>query len=234
MCKVLILHHPVKHNSVYNNQPKQMFLESSSMMKARQDVYTAVLKTGNALSCKTLPAELFNDCSVCSWHPHDWLDSWKHFWDLKLENEGGNLFSTLPSMGKWSHSCCDVGNYNICFFSTLGFNKSVCIHWKRVIVALFCRLHRSRWGNYHFCGLWLWRYVSVQCLLSVFFLAPWSVNVFLTLNFTASIIYRFFSLSVTYGIFALWFSLNKMYVIKVSVSFDTDQIEREEPHHCML
>ena len=54
------------------------------------------------------------------------------------------------------------------------------------------------------------------------------------LNFKASVIYRFFSLSVTYGIFALWFSLNKMYVIKVSVSFDTDQIEREEPHHCML
>ena len=76
-----------------------------------------------------------------------------------------------------------------------------------------------------FCGLWLWRYVSVQCLLSVVFLALWFVNVFLTLNFTASIIYRFFSLSVTYGIFALWFSLNKMYVIKVSVSFDTDQIE---------
>ena len=50
-------------------------------------------------------------------------------------------------------------------------------------------------------------------------------NVFLTLNFTASIIYRFFSLSVTYGIFALWFSLNKIYVIKFSVSFDTDQIE---------
>ena len=44
MCKVLILHQPVKHNSVYNNQQKQMFLESSSIMKARQDVYTAVLR----------------------------------------------------------------------------------------------------------------------------------------------------------------------------------------------
>ena len=46
MCKVLILHHPVKHDSVYNNQQKQMFLESSSIMKARQDGHTAVLKTG--------------------------------------------------------------------------------------------------------------------------------------------------------------------------------------------
>lgn len=111
------------------------------------------------------------------------------------------------------------------FAQRWGFNKFVWIYWKRVVVALFRRFHRSRWGNYHCCGLWLWRYVSVQCLPSVVFLALWFVNVFLTLNFTASIIYRFFSLSVTYGIFALWFSLNKMYVIKFSVSFDTDQIE---------
>ena len=123
---------------------------------------------------------------------------------------------------------------NIFFSQRWGFNNFVWIYWKRVVVALFRRFHRSRWGNYHCCGLWLLRYVTVQCLLSVVFLALWFVNVFLTLNFTASIIYRFFSLSVTYGIFALWFSLNKMYVIKVSVSFDTDQIEREEPHHCML
>ena len=27
---------------------------------------------------------------VCSWDPHDWLDSRRHFWDLKLENEGSN------------------------------------------------------------------------------------------------------------------------------------------------
>ena len=114
----------------------------------------------------------------------------------------------------------------IFFFSQRwGFNNFVWIYWKRVVVALFRRFHRSRWGNYHCCGLWLLRYVTVQCLLSVVFLALWFVNVFLTLNFTASIIYRFFSLSVTCGIFALWFSLNKMYVIKFSVSFHTDQIE---------
>lgn len=27
-----------------------------------------------------------------------------------------NLFSTLPSMGEWSHSCCDVGNCQHLFF----------------------------------------------------------------------------------------------------------------------
>ena len=87
---------------------------------------------------------------------------------------------------------------------------------------------RSRWGNLYFWGPWLWWYVSVQCLLSVVFLTLWFVNIFLTLNFKASIIYRFFSLSVTCGIFALWFSLNQMFVIK-SVSFDTDRVERTTP-----
>ena len=55
-----------------------------------------------------------------------------------------------------------------------------------------------------------------------------------TLNFKASVIYRFFSLSVTYGIFALWFSLNQMFLIKFSVSFDTDQVERTTPSHVTI
>ena len=112
------------------------------------------------------------------------------------------------------------------FSQRWGFNNFIWILQERVIVAFFHRLHRSRLRNLHFCGLWLWRYVSVQCLLSVVFLALWFVNFFLTLNFKASIIYRFFSLSVTCGIFAVWFSLNQMFVIKFSVSFDTDQVER--------
>ena len=93
---------------------------------------------------------------------------------------------------------------NISAFSQRwGFNNFVWILQERVIVAFFHRLHRSRLRNLHFCGLWLWRYVSVQCLLSVVFLALWFVNFFLTLNFKASIIYRFFSLSVTCGY--LWY-----------------------------
>ena len=116
---------------------------------------------------------------------------------------------------------------NISAFSQRwGFNNFVWVLQEGVIVAFFHRLHRSRLRNLHFCGLWLWRYVSVQCLLSLVFLALWFVNFFLTLNFKASIIYRFFSLSVTCGIFAVWFSLNQMFVIKFSVSFDTDQVER--------
>ena len=89
------------------------------------------------------------------------------------------------------------------FSQRWGFNNFVWILQERVIVAFFHRLHRSRLRNLHFCGLWLWRYVSVQCLLSVVFLALWFVNFFLTLNFKASIIYRFFSLLVTCGY--LWY-----------------------------
>ena len=78
--------------------------------------------------------------------------------------------------------------------------------------------------------------MSVQCLLSVVFLASYMIrkHVFLALNFKASIIYRFFSLSVTHGIFALWFSLNQMFVIKFSVSFDTVQAERTTPSHVVI
>ena len=78
--------------------------------------------------------------------------------------------------------------------------------------------------------------MSVQCLPSVVFLALYMIrkHVFLTLNFKASIIYRFFSLSVTHGIFALWFSLNQMFVIKFSVSFDTVQVERTTPSHVII
>ena len=41
---------------------------------------------------KTL-AELFNDCSSLSVpETPSWLDTWRNLWDLKPENEGGNLF----------------------------------------------------------------------------------------------------------------------------------------------
>ena len=143
------------------------------------------------------------------------------------------LLSTLPSIGKWNNTellwCRKLPIF--AFSQRWGFNYFVCILQQRVVIALFRRLHRSRRGNLHFCGLWLWRYASVQFLLSVVFLALYMIrkNVFLTLNFKASIIYRFFSLSVTHGIFALWFSLNQMFVIKFSVSFDTVQVERTTP-----
>ena len=37
---------------------------------------------------------------------------------------------------------------------------------------------------------------------------------------------------VTYGIFALWLSLNQMFVIKFSVSFDTDQSRKNQAIAC--
>ena len=138
------------------------------------------------------------------------LSSWFRFFIFFLTNH--NLLLQLLWCWKLPISA---------FSQRWGFNNFIWILQERVIVAFFHRLHRSRLRNLHFCGLWLWRYVSVQCLLSVVFLALWFVNFFLTLNFKASIIYRFFSLSVTCGIFALWFSLNQMFVIKFS-----DQVER--------
>ena len=48
-------------------------------------------------------------------------------------------------------------------------------------------------------------------------------KLFSHLSFKASI--------VTCGIFALWFSLNQMFVIKFSVSFDTERVERTTPSH---
>ena len=78
-------------------------------------------------------------------------------------------------------------------------------------------------GTVKLALLWLvtlaimWAY-NVYCLL--FFLHYDSRLV----SFTDSFHYRL--LGVTYGIFALWFSLNQMFVIKFSVSFDTDQVER--------
>ena len=67
-------------------------------------------------------------------------------------------------------------------------------------------------------------------MLSVVFLALGYVTFFSLLtsrlvSFTDSFHY------VTYGIFALWFSLNQKFVIKFSVSFDTDQVERTRPSH---
>ena len=75
--------------------------------------------------------------------------------------------------------------------------------------------------------------MSVQCLLSFVFLALRYENFFVTLNFKASIIYRFFSICYLciLALCCLRFSLNQKFVIKFSVSFDTDQVERTRPLH---
>ena len=94
---------------------------------------------------KTL-AELFNDCSSLSVpETPSWLDSWRNLWDLKPENEGGNLFSfdaVLEPQLLW----CRKLPTAICFFSKFYLD----ILQERVVVALLRRLHRSRWGNLYF------------------------------------------------------------------------------------
>ena len=61
-----------------------------------------------------------------SWDPHDWLDSWRNFWDFNLRMKEENCFlSSLPPMAEWNYSCCDVGNcQHLLFISTgRGLNK---------------------------------------------------------------------------------------------------------------
>ena len=115
-----------------------MFLELSSIMKARQEVYGCFEMSRTLQAAKDERHYLLSCLRVfiivCSWQPHDWLDSWRNFWDLKLENEGGNCFSfKLPSMGEWSHSCCYVGNCQyLLFLSTSLFG-----YFKRESSSLF-------------------------------------------------------------------------------------------------
>ena len=136
---------------------------------------------------------------------------------------------TLPSMGEWSHSCCDVGN---CQY-LLGFHYFI---WPtaRVIVALL------RWIGFivvvkdiyssvaRDIGDMLWTYnlCFFFSFLAVVFLAQWFVNFFLTF-FKASTSYGYFHY-VSYGIFAHWFSLDQMF--KFSVSFATE-VEKNRPSH---
>ena len=139
---------------------------------------------------------------------------------------------TLPSSGELSHSCCDVENCQYLLFLITSFG-----YCKRVIVALLHWLHRSRWGNLYLCGLWLlWWYLSIQC----FFFSACQLLFFLYYESST-----FFSLTsrllpamdcfhyVAYGIFALWFSLNQMFVIKFSVSFAT-VVKRTRPSYVFI
>ena len=136
------------------------------------------------------------------------------------------FLSTLPLMGELSHSNWDVGNCQyLLFLSTEVLIISFELVWillERVVIALFRPLHRSRWENLHFCGLWVWRYVRVKCFLS------FCTIYILTLNFKASLIYRFFSLSVTSSFGLVWTRC------LFSVSFHTDQVERTTPSHFII
>ena len=67
---ILYGHQPVKDNSVYNNQQKQVFLNSSSIMRARrlQEVYCRFEIRGTLRTAKDEGHVLrfINDCSSLS------------------------------------------------------------------------------------------------------------------------------------------------------------------------
>ena len=144
---------------------------------------------------KTL-AELFNDCSSLSVpETPSWLDSWRNLWDLKPENEGGNLFPFDAAIDErvepqllW---CRKLPIFAFSHFF-------IWILQERVIVALLRGLHRSRWGK----SILLWPVTlaisertmfAFFILLTVVFLALWFVNFFLT----------YFKASTSYGLLSL-------------------------------
>ena len=113
---------------------------------------------------KTL-AELFNDCSSLSVRETpSQLESWRNFWGLQPENEGGNLFSFDASINGWLEPRllwrwklpvlikCKFLHFLSAEVFIISF--SLGLLQERVIVALLRRLHRSRWaGNLYICGL---------------------------------------------------------------------------------
>ena len=154
-----------------------MFLELSSIMKARQEVY-GCFEMSRTLQAAKDERHYLLSCLTTVHHclflrPPDWLDSWRNFSDLKLENEGGKFVLNAAIDGRVEPQLLLCRKLPIFAFSQ---HKFVWILQERVVVALLRRPHRSCWGNLHFFCVWLWRYVSIQCLLSVVFLALWFVN----------------------------------------------------------
>ena len=92
--------------------------------------------TSSSQRWKTL-AELFNNCSSLSAVPEtpSWLDSWRNLWDLKPENEGGNLlfFDTAIDGGVEPQYCLisyRTGAWHYRIF--LDFLKSPVLKWQMV------------------------------------------------------------------------------------------------------
>ena len=139
---------------------------------------------------------------------------------------------TLPSMGEWSHSCCDVGNSQYLLFPIISFG-----YCKRVIVALLHQLHHQSLRK--FIPVWPGAALVISEHTMFLFSACWLL---FFLYYDSS---TFFSLTsrllpamdcfhyVTYGIFTLWFSLNQMFVIKFSVAFAT-VVEKTRPSYVFI
>ena len=163
---------------------------------------------------------------------HGWI--YEEIVEIKTGKWGRQFvfFRTLPSISEWRHSWSDVENcqYLLLFIISFWYCK------RCVVIALLCRLRQSRWGNLYFCGLWLWRYLSVQCLLSsacwLLFFLHYNSQTFFPLTSRLVPAMDCFHY-VIYIIFALWFSLNQMFVIKFLVSFPT-VVERTRRSHVFI
>ena len=144
---------------------------------------------------------------------------------------------TLPSMGEWSHSCCDVGNCQYLLFLIISFG-----YCKRVIVALLHQLHIVVEEIYTSvaCGCFGDNYLSIQCFF--FQLADCCFSCTMIHQLFSHLLQGYYQLYIymdcfhyvyTYGIFALWFSLNQMFAIKFSVAFAT-VVERTRPSYVFI
>ena len=63
---ILYGHQPVKDNPVYNDQEKQVFLNSSSIMRARRLQETVLPRMLRAAKDERHSLRFFNDCSSLS------------------------------------------------------------------------------------------------------------------------------------------------------------------------
>ena len=157
--------------------------------------YTAVLeirRTLRAAKDKTL-AELFNDCSSLSVaKTPSQLDSWRKFWDLQPDNEQGAIcfLLTLPSLGEWTHSCCDVGNCQYYVNIIMGYCSALRFSLFHLTLA-YCKRESSSLFFVGFIVVVEEIYTSVPCYIGDIF---WTCNLcFLLCCFSGTMIRKLFS-----------------------------------------
>ena len=81
------------------------------------------------------------------------------------------FLSTLPSIGEWSHSYCDVGNFQYMLFLRAGVLIISFAYCKKESSSLFFVVLIAVVEEIYASLACDWRYMSVQCLLSDVFLA---------------------------------------------------------------
>ena len=114
---ILLGHQRVKNNSVYSKS-ECFWIHARLWEIGVYKKYTALLKSGERLE----QPKIKDTCWVVLTTVHSCLflrphHSWIHGEIFKIYNpkmkEAICFLSTQPSMGEWSHSCCDVGTASI-------------------------------------------------------------------------------------------------------------------------